>query len=292
MPGFMMVSGYFSAREVKDFHLCIKRVVFSVQHYALPFFSWFIMVDILLLGKMGRNPITGIVYLLTHVDSGLWFLWVVFILSIEGTLINYALSSEKRPLLKAGTLIVICFGVLLGLGLTFGICFFGIKYIFYYTIFYGFGWLVKWSESWWKQWWLKSANGITFICLVIFLAIVFNFDLYHTGDGIISIAMRCIAGFTGNAVILVVCEKYESILSKVKIDWLGMYTLEIYATHMCVNHLMEIGEGFFTTSGFGTFICSSVLTVTFTTIIIAVFKAIPVADYVFYGKVQKVECIV
>lgn len=99
--------------------------------------------------------------------------------------------------------------------------------------------------------------------------------------------MRAIAGFTGNAVILAVCEKYESILSRIKLDWLGMYTLEIYATHMCVNNLMEMGQGFFTAAGFGNFICSLIITVLFTTIIIATVKAIPAADLVFYGKRAK-----
>ena len=76
-------------------------------------------------------------------------------------------------------------------------------------------------------------------------------------------------------------------MSRIKLDKLGMYTLEIYATHMCVNNLMEMGPGFFTTAGFGNFICSLILTVLFTTVIIATFKAIPAADFIFYGKKQK-----
>lgn len=123
-----------------------------------------------------------------------------------------------------------------------------------------------------------------FLCLAVFLAIVFNFDLYHTGDDIVSIVMRVIAGFAGNAVLLAVCEKYVDTLVKAKLDKLGMYTLEIYATHMCVINLMEMGQGFFTAAGFGNFICSLILTVVFTIIIIATFKAIPAADFVFYGK--------
>lgn len=155
--------------------------------------------------------------------------------------------------------------------------------------YYGFGWLVKWTEPWWKQWWPRVKNTVMFFCLAVFLGIVFNFDLYHTGDGIVSIAMRCIAGFAGNAVLLAVCEKYTESLGKVKLDKLGMYTLEIYATHMCVNNLMEIGQGFFTAAGFGNFICSFILTVVFTTVIIATFKAIPATDFIFYGKKQKFD---
>ena len=66
-----------------------------------------------------------------------------------------------------------------------------------------------------------------------------------------------------------------------------MYTLEIYATHMYVNNLMEMSSGFFTAAGLGNFLASLILTVLFTLIIIAVFKSIPVMNFVFYGKRQK-----
>lgn len=99
--------------------------------------------------------------------------------------------------------------------------------------------------------------------------------------------MRAVAGFTGNAVILAACGEYESILSRIKFDKLGMYTLEIYATHMCVNNLMKLGQGFFTATGFGNFICSLILTIVFATIIIATIKAIPAADFIFYGKKRR-----
>lgn len=287
MPGFMLIAGYFAAREVNDLRAAGKRILLSVQHYALPFFSWFILVDVLLLGKMGRNPVTGLFQLINHVDGGLWFLWVVFVLSIIATLTNFALPSGHGRIVKTGVTLVACFGVLLVIGKIAGINFLGIKYILYYAIFYGFGWLVKWTESWWKQWWPKVENIVVFLCLAVFLGIVFNYDLYHTDDGIISITMRAVAGFTGNAVILTVCGKYESILSRIRLDWLGMYTLEIYATHMCVNNLMEMGQGFFTAAGFGNFICSLILTVVFTTLIIATFKAISAADFIFYGKKQR-----
>lgn len=287
MPGFMLIAGYFAARKVNDFRAVGKRIVLSAQHYALPFFSRFLLIEVLLLGSFGRNPITGLSQLINHVDSGLWFLWVVFVLSIIATLANLALSAKSGKILKVGAIFVICFGILLFIGKLAGINFLGIKYVLYYAIFYGFGWLLKWTESWWKQWWSKVENTVVFLCLIVFLAIVFNFDLYHTGDGIVSIAIRAMAGFTGNAVLLAVCGKYESILSRIRLDWVGMYTLEIYATHMCVNNLMEMGQGFFTAVGFGNFICSLILTVVFTTIIIATFKAIPAADFILYGKKQR-----
>ena len=284
MPGFMLVAGYFSARKIVSMREAGKRIMLSAQHYALPFFSWFILVKVLLLGKMDRNPISGVFQLLKHVDNGLWFLWVIFILSVAAVLGNLMLSAKRGRMLKTLVILFLYFGVLTGVGLVCGINFLGIKYILYYAIFYGFGWLVKKTESWWKLWLPRVKNIVMFLCLAIFLGIVFNFDLYHTGDDVVGIAMRAISGFTGNAVLLSLCEKYVEVLGKARADKLGMYTLEIYATHVYVVNLMETGPGFFTATGFGNFVCSLILTIVFTTVIITTFKAIPIADFIFFGK--------
>ena len=287
MPGFMLVAGYFAARKVDSWRGVGQRILLSAQHYALPFFSWFILINCLLRGGYGRNPITAVSMLLTHVDGGLWFLWVVFILSIVTTLANKMLMGVNGKILKTAAVLIICFSLLAGVGLALGINFLGIKYILYYAVFYGFGWLVKWTEDWWKQWWPKVSNVAVTVALIFFLAIVFNYDLYHAPDNLNGIALRCIAGFTGNLVLLWCCGRYEIQLEKTRIGWIGMYTLEIYATHMYVNNLMEKGSSFFTVGGFGNFIASLILTVLFTAIIIAVFKSIPAVDFVLYGKKLK-----
>ena len=284
MPGFMMVAGYFAARKIGSTNDVGRRILFSAQHYALPFFSWFVLIQVLLLGGHGRNPIEGLIYLAYHVDHGLWFLWVIFVLSTIATILNYGFSSTKGKAVKTLTSLISCFGTLLVIGKFFGINFLGIKFIVYYFVFYGFGWLVKWTEPWWKQCWSKIKDTAIFVCLVVFCAIVFKFDLYHADDNVLSIMIRCIAGFTGNAVLLTVCEKHEEVLNKAMLDKLGMYTLEIYASHMFVNNLTKMGQEFFTAEGFGNFVCSLILTVVLTTVIIATFTAIPAADFLFYGK--------
>lgn len=160
------------------------------------------------------------------------------------------------------------------------------KYVLYYAVFYGFGWLVHRTEFWWKQWWPRVENAIAEATIIIFVAIIYNYDLYHCPDDLLSIALRCIAGLTGDFVLLWICKKYETVLAKAKLGWIGICTLEIYVTHMYVNNLMTTGNsyGFFTVMGFWNFVISLVLTVTFTAIIIAVFKSIPAMNYIFYGK--------
>ena len=92
MPGFMLVSGYFSGRNVENTHELSKRIAGSMQHYALPFLSWWFLVSVLLLGGFDRNVLTAANHIAFHVDSGMWFLWVVFILSIIANIYNYISS--------------------------------------------------------------------------------------------------------------------------------------------------------------------------------------------------------
>ena len=287
MPGFMLVAGYFSAREISDWKSAWKRIAKSTEHYALPFFSWFLLISCLLLGDFERNPVKAVIALLYRVDYGLWFLWVAFVLSVIATFCDRALSCEQRRIVKTAGLMFLCFGILGAVGIKVGINFLGIKFVLYYAIFYGFGWLVVHrTQSWWTSWWPKAENTVAVLSLIVFVAIIYNYDLYHCGDDLISIGLRCIAGFTGNFVLLWVCQRYEKQLVKAKLGWIGRYTLEIYATHMYVNGLMKTdnGYGFFTVVGFGNFFISFVLTIVFTVIIVAVFKSIPVTNFLLYGK--------
>lgn len=287
MPGFMLVSGYFSARRIECLKDAGKRILSSVRCYALPFFSWFILVDVFLLGRFDRNPLTGLKHLLYHVDSGLWFLWSIFVLSICMTFVNFAFSSRKQRIIKTALVIVLSFIIIGGTGYFCGISFLGIKYVLYYSVFYGFGWFVKQSQQWWINWWHCIENGVFFLCIAVFLAIIFNYDLYNTSDSLVSILLRCIAGFSGNAIVISVCKKNERLLAKMKLNWLGMYTLEIYATHIYFTHLLNMNGGFFTLFGFATFLTSLLLTIVFTLLVIVSIKAIPWADYVMYGKKAK-----
>lgn len=99
MPGFMFVAGFFSAKKINGIQIVGKRILNSALHYMIPFFSWYILIDILLTGKRERS-VQSVLYIFNHIDSGLWFLWVVFFLSIISNCANYTISSEKKELLK------------------------------------------------------------------------------------------------------------------------------------------------------------------------------------------------
>ena len=145
--------------------------------------------------------------------------------------------------------------------------FLGIKFILYYGLFYGLGWFIRWTQSFWEKQKTVFYDTVAFICICIFAAITFNVNLYLIDDNIAGIMLRFIAGTTGNYVLYYVVKKLIPQLQKIKMDWIGMYTLEIYVTHM-----------------YTTFTVSLICTVVLTGIVIVVLKSIPATNYLFYGK--------
>ena len=178
------------------------------------------------------------------------------------------------------------YGVLLILAKLTSINFLGIKFILYYGLFYGLGWFIRWTQSFWEKQETVFYDTVAFICICIFATIAFNVNLYLIDDNLVGIMLRFVAGATGNYVLYYVVKKLVSQLQKIKMDWIGMYTLEIYVTHMYTNHLFSkvANDAFFTVPGFTTFTVSLICTVVLTEIVIIVLKSIPATNYLFYGK--------
>lgn len=289
MPGFMLVSGYFSFRTVENGKELTIGYRKSVERYLLPFVAWFILISVLLLGNYEHNVLMGLNSLVWGVDRGLWFIWVVFILSlIMGVcnLVRGKLMGVVKQLTAVAITVGVCYGVLLVLAKLTSVNFLGIKFILYYGVFYGLGWFIRWTQIFWEKQKLFFYDTLVFICICVFAAITFNVNLYLIDDNLAGITLRFIAGATGNYVIYYVVKKMVSQLQKVKIEWIGMYTLEIYVTHMYTNHLFSkvANNAFFTVSGFTTFTVSLICTTVLTGIVIVVLKSIPATNYLFYGK--------
>ena len=110
MPGFMLVSGYFCARKVLSYKDLLKSLKKSFIRYALPFFSWFIVIDVFICGAYFRNPILGVIHLIKNVDSGLWFIWVIFALSNIFNICNFYFEKNTSVTKRMfSTIIVLTF---------------------------------------------------------------------------------------------------------------------------------------------------------------------------------------
>ena len=293
MPGFMMISGYFSKKDIRtreQIFDCLKKYTL---HYLIPFFSWWFIVSTIMLGRNNRNIIRSVSELFERVDRGMWFLWVLFILSIIFTFANYFMNKQKKSSKAIGLVGIgmVFFAVIVFIVRKMGVNAFGIKLIIFYFGYFFIGWLFGSYRE--KNIYVvsnKMSKIISCISLGCFIYITFNYNLYTSG-GLISVIIRYFAALSGMIILLCICQKYEEMLCNFKISTLGKYTLEIYVTHMYVNNLFLDTNGgvLFSLNGFFTFLASLFCTVVFSVLIIIVIKSVPIADFLMFGKCDSVK---
>lgn len=89
-----------------------------------------------------------------RVDSGLWFICVVFVLSLIMGLCNLIRGKTNdfvKQLVIVAVTVDVCYGVLLVLAKLTSINFLGIKFVLYYGLFYGLGWFIRWTQIFWER---------------------------------------------------------------------------------------------------------------------------------------------
>ena len=103
------------------------------------------------------------------------------------------------------------------------------------------------------------------------------------------IILRFITGITGNLLIYYVINKTEYLRNLRSLSYVGMYTLEIYVTHMYVNSLFmdQMEKTLFSINGFIIFIFSLIITVIFSLIMIIILKSNDITNIIFFGKLKK-----
>lgn len=299
MPGFILVSGYFSQKEIYTIKDIGRNIYNKVRSYGLPFITWYFLINILLLGKNDRNIYKALKEIIYHVDSGLWFLWVIMILGIFASIINYCLTIKRKNkslINRYGYAIgagILLYGGAIIIGKIMGLQFLGIQYILYYSIYYWLGFLIKINHNMIVGFYYRNKSIIGFICTIIYLTIVFNFDLYRCNDNILSIIFRILSALTGNLLLYDLCVNNVEKLEKYKIDYIGLFTLEIYAVHINVINMMEnnntVGNAFtlYSLNGFENFVIASLFMVLYTALIIIFFKSNCFTNFLMFGKARK-----
>lgn len=291
MPGFMLIAGYFSYKCIDSYKTLVMNFKKNCCRYLLPFISWFFLISVILLGRFEGSLLNGGAALIQHVDNGLWFLWVTFILAIIASFVNLLMSKNN---LGPGKLIVaIAFFLVFGIATAFvmtrkGISFLGIKYVLYYGVYYAIGYHVNKHnilsllvEPKHKLYKILSAMSFS-----MFLFIVFNIDLQSGADNFTNILIRFFAAMSGCLALMVIVNRSSEYLQRMNVNKIGMHTLEIYCVHVYYCGIMkqENANSLYTVLGFQNFVISLFITVVATLLTIQIIRVFPFANLILFGN--------
>lgn len=242
MPIFMIIAGFFSITR-EEYYSNIENTAVYIKkraiHYLLPFFSWFVIVQVLIFGKHERNIVIGLLYLSKNVDVGLWFLYVIFVLStllIFSRWFIYRISElnfwaqEIISYFLMGLLMM----PLLVIGVLFGVRTFGVNLIIYYSFYFLIGRFVFCLKNYHAlNIYPKPKEKMIFcFCIIVFLCLSVKYDFALLGDSIFEIIIRVIAALTGSATITFFALWFSKTKGALITETIGRYTLEIYTTHL------------------------------------------------------------
>ena len=140
MPLFFLISGYVTqySRPMETGRCLLKYIAKKTVAYLLPWTVWTFGVRGLLFGQSG---FLNLKHLLWHMDSGYWFLFSLWMISIVFGLAQFAARKQTGGKNTAIICLVSVLGVavLVCLGLLAGLSFLCIKLTIYYIPFYLLG---------------------------------------------------------------------------------------------------------------------------------------------------------
>lgn len=251
MPLFVVVSGYVMrySKPLPDAKSLLRALVHKTLAYMLPWLVWtFVIRGCICREQAFLHP--G--YMLWHMDSGYWFLAVIWLMSIAGTVANYACGKVagagngglKRAAVAVGVMLA-AMAVLAGIGKLAGMSFFGIRLALYYFPFFIAGMLFGRMGG--KLPGPKAvAAALALACAAFWLVMIFTRDFYTGGDDIASILLRYLSsacGCVAVASLVSACVGKTGANPLVRaLDWVGRHSLEIYLVHYLFLSMVKTGS--------------------------------------------------
>lgn len=237
IPLFMVVSGYFAGGGIS-----LSAISKKARYYLIPFFSCFVICELLI--RKNYNIFASVKKLIFHLESSLWYLFVIFELGLVHMLsVTVTKKILKTDINKISALIVytVFYGIFLlpfiVLAIIFGTTFLGSKYVLYYSLFYWIGFVWKVSTSIiecgsenLQNFANKLINIFTLIGFALYFIIIANVNTAETEDNLFGIIPRFTASVCGVFIVIktvfsVYCE--NNLIAKF-FTYIGKYTLEIY----------------------------------------------------------------
>lgn len=293
MPLFMAIAGFFSITSDKYYQNAKTLKAYAKKraiHYMLPFFSWFVVVYVLIRGFYDRNLVKAITTLINNVDVGLWFLYVVFMLSVICIIANAICRSLKLPSKTGIVPILVGGGLLLPLlmvGRVFGMRFLGINLLLYYYLFFAAGRFLFCNQDVIKRCFnshiVLYGTGLLTATIYIFIVLKHNIEL--APDGIENICLRILAAVAGCTAIAIGVYIFSRGRTNKLLEILGQNTLEVYVVHVHYIGLLPKGTHYlYTVDGLIVLLVALLITVLMSFATILIMKKIPALNFIFFGK--------
>lgn len=242
MPLFFLISGYVTqySKPMESGSSLWRYVIKKTVAYLLPWTVWTFALRGLL---FGQTNFLDLKYLLWHMDSGYWFLFALWMISMVFGFAQFA--AHKHTGLKNTA--IICLVSILGaailgcVGLVAGLSFLCIKLTIYYLPFYLLGHIYgKYSE--------KVPEKVKQLCvvvgLIVWLVIIRQVDLFAIEDGLYGIVLRAVSSMCGCvAVSGIFVNLREEILSGRTVQFVekvGKRSLEVYLIHYLLLNMIQL----------------------------------------------------
>lgn len=251
MPAFFMISGYISGfrAPVNNFNNFKGIIGKRAVTYLLPFFTWLLL-------KQWDDLIRGFTNTMMQLDRGLWFLMTLFILNVllyTTQLLNKKMYQKSKLAGFVGfcvilSLMTFVFVVQYIMGNPFLSPVLTIKYI---PPFFAGYFLSVYKENL-RSIFTNKLQLVGFILcggLFVILCIWYN----NFTDSMFVLALSIVKGLLGSYVVFYVFLKSKENVIKVKLAWIGRYTLEIYTVHFHFATKLNPGDlnfGLYSFQGF------------------------------------------
>lgn len=242
MPLFFLISGYVTqySKPMESGKSLWRYVIKKTVAYLLPWTTWTFGVRGVIFGQTNYLDVKN---LLWNMDSGYWFLFALWMISMVFGFAQFA--ANKHTGLKNTA--IICLVSILGaailgcVGLVAGLSFLCIKLTIYYLPFYLLGHIYgKYSE--------KVPEKVKHICvavgLIVWLVIILRVNLFAIEDGLVGIALRAVSSLCGCvAVSGMVANLQESVHGGGTLlfaEKTGRRSLEIYLIHYLLLNMIQL----------------------------------------------------
>lgn len=296
MPLFMIISGYLcgQGRKISDLRSYGTVMGKRIIAYLVPFFAWLTVMHL----ENLKEAYTKIFF---ELDYGLWFLGVLFVLTVmvySAQLASGWLQKRSKVLSEIlfwGVYGALCLILVLQIlvGNTFLSPYLTIIYVPFYMLGYVFGnygnYFLCWDQKIsgkldCKNNRLVQLGSIAFGVLFLYLVITKNLNSMETKFDVI---MQMIASVLGSGAIIYGVlwwkeGKIKNIFAK-----LGEYTLEIYVIHYHFANMLNFYNkqyDFYTLEGFVFVLASFVAMSAVTFVFIWVMKKVKLLNFLFFGR--------